>query len=60
MKFEFKSGTVRSFYLYLCSFGESRLFVSWCAGGRCGMRATTRIVIGVGDLVQRTGDSRTG
>jgi hypothetical protein len=22
---------------YICSFGESRLLVSWCAGGRCDM-----------------------
>jgi hypothetical protein len=25
------------FYFYLCSFGESCLLVSWCAGDRCGM-----------------------
>jgi hypothetical protein len=25
------------FSFYLVSFGESRLLVSWCAGGRCGM-----------------------
>jgi hypothetical protein len=36
------------------------LLVSWCAGGRCGMRVATRTVAGVGDLVQRTGDGRTG
>jgi hypothetical protein len=35
------------------------LLVSWCAGGRCGIRAATRIVIGVGDLMQRTGDGHT-
>jgi hypothetical protein len=35
--FEFEFGTVHSFYLYLCSFGESRLLISWCVGGRCGM-----------------------
>jgi hypothetical protein len=40
------------------SVGESRLLVSWCAGDR--WRATMRIVIGVGHLVQRTGDGRTG
>jgi hypothetical protein len=34
------------------------LLVSWCAGAAwC---AVTRIVAGVGDLVQRTGDGRTG
>jgi hypothetical protein len=35
--FEFKSETFQLFYLYLCSCGESRFLVSWCAGGRCGM-----------------------
>jgi hypothetical protein len=25
------------FYLYLISFGELHLIVSWCAGGRCGI-----------------------
>jgi hypothetical protein len=37
VRFEFESGTVRSFYLYLCLFGESCLLVSWCAGGKYGM-----------------------
>jgi hypothetical protein len=36
------------------------LLVSWCVGGRCGMHAATRTVVGVGDLVQRTGDGRIG
>jgi hypothetical protein len=38
------------------------LLVSWCAGGRCGMawHAAMRIVAGVGNQVQRTGDGRTG
>jgi hypothetical protein len=35
--FEFESGTFRLLYLYLVSFGESRLLVSCCVGGRCGM-----------------------
>jgi hypothetical protein len=40
MRFEFESGD--SFVLFFFSFafvlfGESRLRVSWCAGGRCGM-----------------------
>jgi hypothetical protein len=35
--FEFESGTVRLFYIYLCPFGESHLLVSWCAGGWCSM-----------------------
>jgi hypothetical protein len=36
------------------------LLASWCAGGRCGTTGTTRIMAGVGDLVQRTEDVRTG
>jgi hypothetical protein len=37
------------------------LLVSLCAGGRCSMGgAATRIVTGVGDLVQRMGDGRIG
>jgi hypothetical protein len=36
-RFEFESGSVHLFYLYLCSLGESRLLVSWCAGDRCGL-----------------------
>jgi hypothetical protein len=39
-RFELKSRTVQLFYLILCSFGESRLLVSWCAGGRCGMASS--------------------
>jgi hypothetical protein len=34
------------------------LLVSWCAGAT--WRVATRIVAGVGDLVQRTEDGRTG
>jgi hypothetical protein len=37
IRFEFESGIVRLFYLYLCSCGESRLLVSWCAGDKCDM-----------------------
>jgi hypothetical protein len=56
MRFEFESGTVSFYFSFIfVSFRESCLFVSWCVGGRCG-----RIVAGVGDLVQRTGDGRTG
>jgi hypothetical protein len=36
--FEFESGTVSFYFSFtFISFGESCLFVSWCAGGRCGM-----------------------
>jgi hypothetical protein len=37
-RFEFKSGIVLFYFSFIfVSFGESRLLVSWCAGGRCGM-----------------------
>jgi hypothetical protein len=56
--FEFKYGIFRLFYLYLCSCVASCL--------SCGVKVTgvawwaaTRIVAGVGDLVQRTGDGCT-
>jgi hypothetical protein len=35
--FEFEYQTFQLFDIYLCSIGESRLLVSLCAGGRCGM-----------------------
>jgi hypothetical protein len=38
VRFEFESGTVLfSFSFTSVSFGESRLLVSWSAGGRCDM-----------------------
>jgi hypothetical protein len=36
------------------------LLVSWCAVAGAAWRAATKIVAGVGDLVQRTEDGRTG
>jgi hypothetical protein len=37
-RFEFESGIVLfCFSFTFASFGELRLLVSWCAGGRCGM-----------------------
>jgi hypothetical protein len=58
-KFEFESGTILfCFSFTFVSFGESRLLVSWCAGAA--WRAVTRTMAGVEDLVQRTGDGRTG
>jgi hypothetical protein len=48
------------FSFIFLSFGESRLLVSWCAGSRSAWCAATRIMEGVGDLVQRIGDGRTG
>jgi hypothetical protein len=36
--FEFESGTILFYFSFIfISFGESRLLVSWCVGGRCGM-----------------------
>jgi hypothetical protein len=38
VRFEFESGIVSFYFSFiLVSFGESRLLVSWCVGGRCGM-----------------------
>jgi hypothetical protein len=38
VRFEFKSEIVSFYFSFtFVSFGESRLLVSWCAGGRCGM-----------------------
>jgi hypothetical protein len=37
-RFEFEFGIVLFCFSFIfVSFGESRLLVSWCAGGRCGM-----------------------
>jgi hypothetical protein len=37
-RFEFESGIVSVCFSFIfVSFGESRLLVSWCAGGRWGM-----------------------
>jgi hypothetical protein len=37
-RFEFESRTVSFCFSFIfVSLGESRLVVSWCAGGRCGM-----------------------
>jgi hypothetical protein len=38
--------------------GESCLLVSWCVSGWCGMAGSVRIMVGVGDLVQRTVDDQ--
>jgi hypothetical protein len=58
-RFEFESGIVLfCFSFTFVLFGESRLLVSWCAGAA--WSAATRTVAGVGDLMQRTGDGRTG
>jgi hypothetical protein len=38
-RFEFESGTILFYFSFtFVSFGESCLLISWCAGGRCGMK----------------------
>jgi hypothetical protein len=60
-RFEFESGIVLFYFSFIfVLFGESRLLVSWCAGGGAAWRAAMRIVVGVGDLVQRIEDDQTG
>jgi hypothetical protein len=59
--FEFKSGIVLFCFSFIfVLFGESRLLVSWCAGGRCGMACTDEDRGRSRRPVQRTGDGRTG
>jgi hypothetical protein len=59
--FKFESGIFQLFYLYLCFLVENHICLSrgvqvvgttW--------RTATRIMAGVGDLVQRNGDGLTG
>jgi hypothetical protein len=61
VRFEFESGIVRFVFLLSLFHLENRVYLS------CGVQVTsaawhptTRIVAGVGDLVQRTGDGRIG
>jgi hypothetical protein len=61
VRFEFESGIVLfCFSFTFVLFGESRLLVSWCAGGRCGMACSDKDCGRSRRLVQRTRDSRTG
>jgi hypothetical protein len=60
VRFEFKSGTFHLFYLYLVHL-ENHVYLSrgvQVAGAA--WWAAMRIVAGVGDLVQRIRDGRTG
>jgi hypothetical protein len=42
-RFEFESGTVSFYFSFIfVSFVESRLLVSWCAGGRCSMACSDK------------------
>jgi hypothetical protein len=59
--FEFESGIVHFVFLLPLFRLQNRVYLSrgvQVAGAAC--RAVTRTVAGVGDLVQRTGDGRTG
>jgi hypothetical protein len=61
VRFEFESGTVRLFYLFTFVRLENRICLSrdvQVAGAA--WRAAMRIVTGIGDLVQRIEDGRTG
>jgi hypothetical protein len=60
-RFEFESGMfLFLFFFIFSSFGESRLLVSCVQEVGATWRAAMRTVARVGDLVQRTGDGRTG
>jgi hypothetical protein len=59
--FEFESGTTLFYFLFILFRSENHVCMSrgvQVAGAA--WRATTRIVAGVGDLVQRTRDGHTG
>jgi hypothetical protein len=61
VRFEFKYGTVRLLYPYPLFHLENRVFLSHgvqVVGAA--WHAATRIMAEVGDVVQRTGDVRTG
>jgi hypothetical protein len=41
--FEFESGTISFYFSFIfVMFGESRLLISWYAGGRCGMTSSDK------------------
>jgi hypothetical protein len=61
--FEFEFGIVLFCFVFLLSFvrSENRVCLSRDVQEACAAwRAATRTVVGVGDLVQRTGDGHTG
>jgi hypothetical protein len=61
VRFEFKSGTFGWFYYLYIIRVENRICLSrGVQVAATAWQATTRIMAGVGDLVQRTGDGRTG
>jgi hypothetical protein len=61
VRFEFESGIVLFCFSFIfVSFGESRLLVSWCAGGRCGKTCSDEDDERSRKLVLMTRDGRTG
>jgi hypothetical protein len=59
--FDFEYGTVLfCFSFILVSFGNHVSLSRGVQVAGAAWRAATRIMVGVGDLVQRTGDGRTG
>jgi hypothetical protein len=60
-RFEFESGIVSFYFSFtFISFGESRLLVLWCAGGRCGMVCSDEDRGRSRRHSERIGDGRTG
>jgi hypothetical protein len=60
-RFEFESGTFYFVFLLSLFHSENRVCLSHGAQvAGAAWRAVTRTVAGVGDLMQRTGDGRTG
>jgi hypothetical protein len=61
VRFEFESGTVLFCFSFTFVSLENRVCLSpGVHVASVAWRAVTRTVVGVGDLVQRTGDGRTG
>jgi hypothetical protein len=60
VRFEFEFGIVLFCFFIFISFGESHFLSSGVQVAGAAWRAATITVAGVADLVQRTGDGRTG
>jgi hypothetical protein len=61
VRFEFESEIILFYFSFIfVSFGESRLLVSWCAGGRCGMACSDEDRGRSRRPVQRIWDGHTG
>jgi hypothetical protein len=60
-RFDFEFGIVLFYFSFtFVSFGESRCLFRGVQAAGAAWRAATRIMAGVGDLVQRTRDGHTG